>query len=92
MRDGTTIAQGADEMLAEREQGVLAGTVLLGAEELAQRLGYSGQRGARTVREKVSAGVIPAVRIGAHIRFHWPTVIRALGIAQVLELLFCNFF
>lgn len=94
MRDGTNTAQGRehDEMLAEREQRVLAGTALIDARELAERLGYSGERGARTVREKASAGVIPAVRLGAMIRFHWPSVIRALGVLQSVDILTACFF
>ena len=84
MRDGTDIAEPAAEMLGEREQGVLAGTILLDARELAERMGYRGKRGARTVREKVAAGLLPCVRLGKDLRFHWPTVIQKLGVTATL--------
>ena len=75
-------------MLADREEGIRAGTVLITAQELAQRIGYKRARGARTVREKVAAGLLPCVRLGRDLRFHWPTVIRALGVTSynLLEL------
>ena len=70
-------------MLADREAGIRTGTVLIDAKELAERIGFLGKRGARTVREKAAAGILPCIRLGGRdIRFHWPTVIRALGVAS----------
>lgn len=60
----------------EREAAILAGTILLTPEELAERLHLSPKKGARSIREKVRNGTLPAIRINSrHIRFHWPTVI-----------------
>lgn len=80
---GIEAATGGSEsegMVEDYETAVLVGSLLIDAAELAVRLGYNGQRGARTVREKAAAGEIPFVRLGRDLRFHWPTVIRSLGV------------
>ena len=49
---------------------------LLLIEELAARLRLTVQ----SVREKVHAGLIPCIMLNARVwRFHWPTVLAALG-------------
>lgn len=63
-----------------QEAQILAGTRLLTADELAQRLGFSSKHGARTVRQKVKDGSIPVVRINDHhLRFKWPDVMDKLS-------------
>jgi excisionase family DNA binding protein len=48
---------------------------LLTIEELAERIQYSVD----WIREKVKAGVLPAIRFNSRAwRFHWPTVLAAL--------------
>lgn len=48
---------------------------LLTIEELAERI----QLSVEWIREKVQAGIIPAIRFNSRTwRFHWPTVLAAL--------------
>lgn len=61
------------------EQQIVSGSRLLTCDELAKRLGLSEKNGPRTVREKVRAGSLPAIRLSSRtIRFHWPTVMEAI--------------
>ena len=61
------------------EEQIAAGTVLLGAAELAQRLGFKGKRGLERCRGLMDAGTIPAWRDGKQYRAHWPTVVSTLA-------------
>ena len=51
------------------------GEKLLTIEELAERI----QLKVETIREKVKAGIIPAIKLNSRTwRFHWPTVLDAM--------------
>ena len=51
------------------------GEKLLTIEELAERI----QLTVETIREKVKAGTIPAIKLNSRTwRFHWPTVLDAM--------------
>lgn len=68
-----------EETLQDREHRIREGTCLITAEELAMRLNLSPTHGARTIREKVRTGRLPAIRINSRsVRFHWPSVMAKL--------------
>lgn len=62
---------------------ILAGTRLLTADELADRLGLSKSHGRRTIGNWMRDGRISAIKLkGRRYRFSWPQVIAQLNASQ----------
>ena len=70
---------GEQATAAVREVQVSLGAILIGAREVAGRIGLSPtEAGARTVREMCASGRITAQQIGTAYAFHWPSVVAKL--------------
>lgn len=50
---------------------------LLTARECAERLGYKGETAYRRVIGLANRGMLPVIRLGTTLRFHWPSVLKA---------------